>query len=162
MNTITQTKTLPDGRTFRCTLEIYTPSPINPTPFVKVRAVQVDEDGAVLLDRHGMPNMVNPDPIGINLTNLANGTEVANDGYVEMQQMFGPESLEHIPDHDELPMVNEGSPIKVAGKVYQWKMGIYSLIIENVLAQVPTLNVADTLTSAEVNSLLGLTTSGSA
>lgn len=156
MNTISQTKTLPDGRHFRCTLEIYTPSPINPTPFVKVRAVQVDEDGAVLLDRHGMPNVVAPDPIGINMTNLANGTEVANDGYVEMQQMFGPESLEHIPDHDKLPVTNEGSPIKVAGKVYQWKMGIYSLIIENVLAQVPQLSVTDTLDSDQINNLLGL------
>lgn len=153
--TITQTHTLPDGRIFRAMLDVFLPSPLNQTPFVKVQAVQVDENDNVLLNANGFPNVISPDPIPLNLTNLISGAEQALDGYVQMQQAFSPESLAQYPQRESLPTTDEGL-VRIGDALYQWKIGIYSIVIQNVLANIPALAPADTMTPGDIRTLLGL------
>ena len=156
MNTITQTHTIPDGRIFKVNLEVFAPSPINPTPFVKVKAVQVDEDGNVLLDARGFPFVIDRDPIAVNLQDLISGASQALDGYVKMDQPISPESLDMYEKVKKLPKENTGGPVRIGDDLYTWRTGVYSLIIENVLQGVPAITVVDTLTPDQVKAALGL------
>lgn len=153
--TITQTHTLPDGRIYRAMLEVFLPSPANQVPYVKVHVVRIDDEGNVLVDSKGFPQTVGPDTIPLDMAALMNGSAQALDGYAKMLQPLPTGALDNYPLHESLPTTDEGL-VRVGDDLYQWKIGLYSLIIQNVLAGIPALQPTDTMTDEQMRALLGL------